>query len=98
MLLILPSKQRLLSATALQARTFCVRHPKCWGHAEHHRTLSRSICAHQPFQDATDLLLYVQLTTTDGHRILLSASHYLPAAVSPVAAPADATMTPAGQV
>ena len=52
----------------------------------------------QPFQDATDVLPYVQLTTTDGHVTRLSASHYLPAAVSPVAAPTDATMTPAGQV
>ena len=54
--------------------------------------------ARQPFQDATDVLPYVQLTTTDGHVVRLSASHYLLAAVSPVAAPVDATMTPAGQV
>ncbi len=51
----------------------------------------------QPFQDATDLLPYVQLTTTDGHAVLLSATHYLPSSVSPVAVPADATMLQAGQ-
>jgi len=51
----------------------------------------------QPFQDGTDLLPYVQLTTIDGHAVLLSATHYLPSSVSPVAVPADATMLQAGQ-